>query len=121
MFRRLAGELVALMREAVNAEELEELSARIFGAPLSPMLAALWSHGGFAAAARVDAPARLLGAFRADELTRLLIDRFDEDWFDNPRAGSYLAGLAAGPVFSGDFSDARSVHTIARGFEELLG
>ncbi|PKN49002.1 MAG: hypothetical protein CVU63_03370 [Deltaproteobacteria bacterium HGW-Deltaproteobacteria-20] len=39
------------------------------------------------------AGARLCGALRAAILERDLVERFDEDWFDNPRAHEWLAGI----------------------------
>ncbi len=39
------------------------------------------------------AGARLCGALRGSTLERDLVDRFDEDWFDNPRAQEWLAGI----------------------------
>lgn len=108
--RRLAAEVLGLG---------EELSARVYGAPLPPMLAALGSLSG---AERIDAPARLLGMLRGDRLARSFVQRFDEDWFDNPRAGSYLAAVASGPVWTPMADDEdRGVDVLARAFEERLG
>jgi hypothetical protein len=39
------------------------------------------------------AGARLCGALRAAIVERDLVERFDEDWFDNPRAHEWLAGI----------------------------
>jgi hypothetical protein len=50
-----------------------------------------------------------------------MVDRFDEDWFDNPRAGMRLSSMAAGPVWSGEVVEADSVRVLARAFEEALG
>ena len=108
--RRLAAEVLGLG---------EELSARVYGAPLPPMLAALGSLSG---AERIDAPARLLGMVRGDRLVRGFVQRFDEDWFDNPRAGSHLAAIASGPVWTPMADDEDSgVEVLARAFEERLG
>ncbi len=119
--RSRAGELLAAMSDSARDDELEELTARVFGSPLPRALAAAWSFGGFAGSARVDAPARLVGAVRSHELVRNLVDRFDEDWFDNPRAGAHLASIAAGPVWQGDVPTADAVRALARAFEEALG
>ncbi len=119
--RMHAGQLLAGLSEAVRGDEVEELTSRLFGAPLPPVLAALWSFGGFSGNARVDVPARLLAAVRTFDFVRGLVDRFDEDWFDNPRAGAYLTSLAAGPVWQGDVPAGEAARPIARTFEELLG
>ena len=97
-----AAMLVAGMRDSVRGDELEELTARVFGAPLPSDLAVAWSFGGFAGNARIDLPARLVAAVRTHGVVRDLVDRFDEDWFDNPRAGTHFASIGAGPVWQGD-------------------
>lgn len=119
--RTRAAELLAGMRDVPRDDELEELTARLFGAPLPRALALAWSFGGLAGSARVDAPARFVGALRTHEVVRGLVDRFDEDWFDNPRAGAHLASVAAGPVWQGDIPAPDGVRPVARAFEELLG
>ncbi|MBX3225486.1 MAG: hypothetical protein KF795_33580 [Labilithrix sp.] len=119
--RTTAASLVAGMRDPVRSDELEELTARVFGAPLPADLAAAWSLGGFAGSARVDAPARLVAAVRTLGFVRGLVDRFDEDWFDNPRAGAHLASIGAGPSWQGDVPDAEAARAAARSFEETLG
>jgi dienelactone hydrolase len=40
----------------------------------------------------------LAAATSAQGLLADLVDRFDEDWFANPRAGAHLASVACGPV-----------------------
>jgi hypothetical protein len=124
--RRTAAAVLAGMRDAAPADEIEELGARVFGAPLPAPLGALWSYGGLAplsgrAEAIAALPARLVGAVRAHELVRGWVERFDEDWFDNPRAATHLAGIAAGPVGLLDVPRPDAVAPIARAFEELLG
>lgn len=119
--RASAATLVAGARDPVREDELEELTARLFGAPLPRDLAAAWALGGFAGSARVDAPARLVAAVRVHGVVRGLVDRFDEDWFDNPRAGAHLASVGAGPPWRGDVPDAEVARAAARSFEETLG
>lgn len=123
--RVLAAELLGGLR----ADDAEELSARVFGVPLPASLSEAWSFGGFSGRSRIDAPARLVAAVRGYGFTRDLIDRFDEDWFDNPRAGRHLASVGAGPVWPArdlargedELSDVTQVRPIARAFEEMLG
>jgi hypothetical protein len=107
--------------DVARDDELEELTARLFGAPLSRGLAVAWSFGGFSGNVRIDAPARLVAAVRTHEFVRGLVDRFDEDWFDNPRAGAHLTSRAVGPVWQGDIPAVDVVRPVARSFEELLG
>jgi hypothetical protein len=52
-----------------------------------------------------------------------LRDRFDVDWFRNPRAWEHLRALAAAPAresFEPEALD-REVAALARAFEEALG
>lgn len=119
--RMTAAMLIAGVRDDVRERELEELTARVFGAPLPPDLAAAWSFGGFAGTARVDLPARLVAAVRVFGVVRDLVERFDEDWFDNPRAGAHFASIGAGPVWQGDVPEPGAAHALARSFEEALG
>ena len=76
----------------------DSASVRVFGAQLPPSLVALWACGGFAGTSRIDLPARLLGALDSHAIVKNLVDRFDEDWFENPRSGSHLSGMAAGGI-----------------------
>jgi hypothetical protein len=119
--RVAAAEVVAGSPDVVREDELEELGARVFGVPLPKALASAWSYGGFSGNARIEAPVQLVAAVRAHGFVRGLVDRFDEDWFDNPRAGAHLASIGAGPVWSGELPDDASVRTLARAFEEALG
>jgi hypothetical protein len=113
--RRAAVDVLAGLR----ASDLDALSAELYGVPLPPGLASAWSYGHFSGAARVDAPSRLVGALRGAGLARTLRDRFDEDWFANPRAGAFLASIGAGPVWTNEAPP--EVGEIARAFEERLG
>jgi hypothetical protein len=109
-----------------SADACEEIGARVFGSPLSRELGLCWSYGGFAGISRhadivAETPARLIGAVGAFDLAKNLVDRFDEDWFDNPRAGAHLASIGAGPVWYGDVPESSRAAAIARAFEEMLG
>ena len=50
-----------------------------------------------------------------------LVDRYDEDWFRNPRAGKHLTSLACGPAFDADPPPDGAATAMARAFEEALG
>lgn len=124
--RMSAAEVLLGLDPSPSPDAIEELSARVFGSPLPTGVGACFAYGGFAGISRhfdvVSAgPARLVGAVRASELGKNLVDRFDEDWFDNPRAGAHLAGVGAGPVWYGEVPDAERAAPIARAFEETLG
>jgi hypothetical protein len=119
--RTIAAELLAGMHDTAREDELEELTARLFGAPLQASLAAAWSFGGFAGSMRVDAPARFVAALCTHGFVSTLRNRFDEDWFDNPRAGAHLASIGAGPVWQGEAPEADAIVGVARAFEEMLG
>lgn len=111
---------LALRRQAASVVGIDEdLSARLHGVPLPSSLRAL---GTFSGNDRVDGPARLLGLLRGDRLARSLVERHDVDWFDNPRAASHLAAIAAGPVWTPmtDDEDA-GLAVLVKGFEERLG
>ena len=119
--RMQAAELLAEMPESARTDELEELSARVFGAPLPSDLAIAWACGGFSGRRRIDAPARLLAGVRAHAFARDLVDRYDEDWFDNPRAGTHLASMGAGPIWNGELPAEGAPLALAKAFEEILG
>lgn len=91
--RRALGALLA--SRPGDASRFEELSALAFGAPLPrglvvafPRLRGPAAHASFAA------------ALRAAAWTTELVDRHDEDWFANPRAGADLVAFAALPARS---------------------
>lgn len=111
---------LALRRQAASIVGIDEgLSARLHGEPLPASLRAL---GTFSGNDRVDAPARLLGLLRGDRLARSLVDHHDVDWFDNPRAASYLAAVAAGPAWTPMTEDEDAgIAVLVKGFEERLG
>ncbi len=97
--------------------EFEEHTAGLFGHPLSPRLLAAWPrvHGGEAA--------RLVGLLTTLPLVHELVDRFDVDWFDNPRAARHLRSLAAKPArddAEGPVDVDRASSELARAFEEAL-
>ncbi len=54
----------------------------------------LWARDGEASAAA----ARLRGAAHAETLRTSLVERFDEDWWRNPRAAAELRSVLAGGV-----------------------
>jgi len=96
-------------------DRFEDLTHRLFGAPLPPSLAGAWPLAG-------DAPARFVGLVTAYPLHQELIARFDEDWFANPRAVTHLRAIASGPAWEEPAPDlVASVSPLARAFEQALG
>ncbi|MBX3186138.1 MAG: hypothetical protein KF819_03945 [Labilithrix sp.] len=93
----------------------EELTSRLFGAPLPASLEGAWP------AARVVDAARIRALLDAHAFVHQLVDRFDEDWFANPKAGAHLASLACGPAFDADPPAEGAPANVARAFEEALG
>jgi|HubBroStandDraft_1064217.scaffolds.fasta_scaffold34341_3 hypothetical protein len=99
-------------------ELFEEVTTRLFGAPLDPRLRGAWPR------ARDDEPARWVALLEADPLRHSLRQRFDVDWFRNPRAWSDLR--AQGAAISREPVDAsivggNGVDELARAFERALG
>jgi hypothetical protein len=110
-----AARFLLAARETVDTTLFEELGMRLFGAPLPAALAGAWPEP------RVDEPARLLAILHAESFTRTIVDRFDEDWYANPRAGAWLAQIAAAPAFDADPREKKAPRAIAKRFEEALG
>lgn len=131
-----AKTVLAASATRMDAQEVIDLSRRVFGGPLPANLAALWSHGeglsaspsSLSSSSSSPSPVQFLAALRADLVHRTLMDRFDEDWFDNPRSATHLASIGAGPVWSGGDADVMSalldaphLARMVKTFEECLG
>jgi hypothetical protein len=104
--------------KVVAPDLFEELTARLFGVSLAGTLCGAWP------VARGNETERLFALLTARPLARSLVERFDEDWFANPRAAQHLIGLAGGLARSPVPSkvDARAaVRDVSVGFEEALG
>jgi hypothetical protein len=116
---RLHAARILLGDEASFAREdaFDELGLRLFGAPIDRRLRGAWP------AARVDEPARLVALLQALEMSRGLRERFDADWYRNPRAWEQLGAQGAAPAREGVEADALvgQVSALARAFEEALG
>jgi len=94
-----------------------ELGERLFGLPLDPRLLGAWPP------ARDDEPSRFLALIESLPFTEALRDRFDVDWFRNPRAWAHVRAVSAAPA--AEPHDARAldgeVDRLARAFEGALG
>jgi hypothetical protein len=95
----------------------DEVGARTFGEPLDARLRGAWPP------AREDEPARWLALLQAPRLRSTLRERFDEDWFRNPRGWSFIRAQGAAPAHEpleeGGLDAA--VDSLALSFEEALG
>ncbi|WP_394825292.1 hypothetical protein [Pendulispora albinea] len=105
----------------------DEITSRLFGVPAPRALAGVWPE------CRDDEGARLVGAATARPLAQSLVERFDEDWFRNPRASETLrartlyparapidGALVGGPPEE-TLEPSQTANGIGRAFEELFG
>jgi hypothetical protein len=117
---RLQASRVVLADDAgpPSRAHFEEVTTRLFGAPLDGLFRGAWPE------ARDDEPARWIGLLEAVGLRSALRDRFDVDWFWNPRAWAHLREEGATPadeaVSSSPTATGR-VEELARAFEGALG
>jgi hypothetical protein len=96
-----AMSIAALVTSRIEAARLlllhgapfEETTARALGRPLPGAIAGAWPTW------NDDAVSRWTGLVGVPARLRELVDRFDEDWFRNPRAADHLrARFSASPV-----------------------
>jgi hypothetical protein len=94
-----------------------ELTVRLFGSPLDPRLRGAWPTP------REDEPARFIAMLQTPELRQTLRERFDVDWFHNPRAWGHLheesSGVAREAVDQAAFATAAD--RLASELEGVLG
>ena len=96
----------------------DETTSALFGVPAPRALCGAWPTP------RDDEHARFLGLLTAEPLARELRERYDEDWFQNPRAAQHLRARASGPAAENEVDApklAESARTLARQFESVLG
>ena len=95
----------------------DELGARLFGAPLDARLRGAWPR------VRDDEPARFVALVDARAFAGALRDRFDVDWFRNPRAWAHVRAISAVPAAEPFDATALAsgVELLARAFEGALG
>jgi hypothetical protein len=113
--RTVAARALLAHEEHVSGALFEEVSSRVFGAPLPASMRDAWPDP------QVAEPARFVGMLGVQAFVRDLVDRYDEDWFRNPRAGSHLVSMACGPAFDPDPPPEGAALALARSFEEALG
>jgi hypothetical protein len=113
--RVIAARALLACEERSSATLFEELGARLFGVPLPASMLDAWPDP------RVTDPARLVALLGMRAFLANVVDRYDEDWFRNPKAGTHLTGLACGPAFDSDPPPEGAAAAIGRAFEEALG
>jgi hypothetical protein len=99
-------------------ELFEEISTRLFGLPLDARFRGAWPR------ARHDEPARWLALLEAVTLREGLRQRFDVDWFKNPRAWLDLRAQGSLPAREPEgesTTGVTQVDALARAFEKALG
>lgn len=113
--RTVAARALLASEERPAATTFEEITSRIFGAPLPASMCGAWPEPD------VAEPARLVGMLGTRAFVRDLVERYDEDWFRNPKAGLHLVSLACGPAGGDDGLPDGAPLALARAFEEALG
>jgi hypothetical protein len=116
---RLQASRIVLGAESAppTRQLFEEVGSRLFGAPLDRRLQGAWPE------VRDDEPARWIALLESVRLRSDLRDRFDADWFRNPRAWTDLreqgAAPAVGPAEGPSVLQVR-VDELSRAFEGAL-
>jgi hypothetical protein len=98
-------------------DRFQELGPRVLGASLDPRLRGAWP------AARDDEAARFVALLEAHDLGRTLRDRFDADWYRNPRAWTHLrvaSSLASRETIE-EASLLSAADDVARALEKVVG
>ena len=113
--RTIAARAVLGADESTSASLFEEITSRVFGAPLPASMRDAWPEP------RVGEPAQLLGLLGTQAFVRDLVQRYDDDWFRNPKAGKHLTSLACGPAFDLEPLSPTAAADLARAFEETIG
>jgi hypothetical protein len=93
----------------------DELTARTFGRSLDVRLRGAWPR------ARDDEPARWLALLQTASARTSLRDRFDVDWFRNPRAWQELRGASFAREPADETSARAGSDELVRAFEGALG
>lgn len=105
--------LLADEMELPEKDAFEEVTARAFGVPLPAPLLHAWPRP------MDEGPARLEGLLLLPSLARELVQRFDDDWFKNPKAHAFLAARASAPARDQGPSGDDSPRELGRMLEEL--
>jgi hypothetical protein len=114
---RLGAARIVLGEDGAARDQFDDISARLFGAPLEGRFHGAWP------VARDDEPARWVGLLQAPSLAASLRATFDTDWFRNPRAWAHLRSQGVGPAREPveDAALDAGGDALVRSFEEALG
>jgi hypothetical protein len=93
----------------------EEMTTRLFGRALDSRFAGAWPR------ARDDEPARWLALLQTPGARDSLRERFDADWFRNPRAWQELRAVARAREPADEALARKGGEDLARAFEGALG
>ena len=120
----LFGVAVDVLAGAVPEREADDAAAEALAVALGVRVPAGAELGHLAP--WLGGAARVRGTFAAVALAATLRDRFDEDWWRNPRAGSWLvstawAGGAGAGADAGAPDEPGAAAATARAFEAALG
>lgn len=113
--RVLAMRVLFASEPGVSADLFEESTMRVFGGPMPAGLRDAWPR------LRIDDRARLAAACSAHGFLADVVDRFDEDWFANPKAGAHLGSIACGPMAEPMLATQEGIARAARAAEGALG
>ena len=92
----------------------EEATTRAFDYPLPSALGGAWPFP------FIETAPRFWGALLGNRFAQELVDRFDVDWFRNPRAAADLRMRSRAPALSEEVTGVELSRHVARSFEEVL-
>jgi hypothetical protein len=100
-----------------SPSDFEELTQAAFGAPADAKLRGAWP------VLRLDEGARFVALFEAHTWGASMVERFDEDWFRDPRAGAAVMAQLASPMrdFPPPDDLAASATSLSRALERAFG
>jgi hypothetical protein len=113
--------------DTAAAHLFAEITERLFGSPLDERLCGAWPPPrglpGAAAAVAGEEPARFVGLLEAPRMRRTLVERFEPDWFRNPRAWAHLGELSHRPAHEPLAAEElpKLARDLARELEEAAG
>jgi len=113
--RSRAARIVLGEGDASSSSVFEEITFRVFGASLPSHLLGAWPM------LHDDEPARFTAALEFPSISRSFVDRFDDDWFKNPRAfDSLRRGLPRPQEANDEAAAVQSARSFAREMERAL-
>jgi hypothetical protein len=103
--------------ETALSDAFDELGARLFEGGIIPGLRGAWPR------AREDEPARFIGLLESPHFAETLRDRFDSDWYRNPRTWAHFQATGIAPAYEAIDAPALVGHVdrLARAFDGALG